>query len=140
MNFILKRANKNIEYLLERAESNGPDVFTTDMMADLVQQYRETLSKVHSDLYTFLIPFRDRGVLQKLRNIYFVLFQILPDMTSIIGKWQSLSKKEKTEGDATKVQNGKSIEEADDKETQGNRCFCILLQDIQKVLWTDLCI
>uniref|UniRef100_A0A665V0P4 URB1 ribosome biogenesis homolog n=1 Tax=Echeneis naucrates TaxID=173247 RepID=A0A665V0P4_ECHNA len=66
MNFILKKANKNIEYLLDESEWHSSDVYTADMMGDLVQQYRETLSKV------------------------------LPDMTSIVAKWQSLSKKEKT--------------------------------------------
>ena len=42
-NFFLKRASKNIEYLLEVHSS---DVYTADMMVDLVEQYRETLSKV----------------------------------------------------------------------------------------------
>uniref|UniRef100_A0A3Q3JWH8 URB1 ribosome biogenesis homolog n=1 Tax=Monopterus albus TaxID=43700 RepID=A0A3Q3JWH8_MONAL len=59
MSFILKRANKNIEYLLDKSEWHGSDVYTLDMMGELVQQYRETLSK------------------------------ILPDMTSIIAQWQS---------------------------------------------------
>lgn len=48
MNFILKRANKNIEYLLDKSECHSSDVCTPDMMGDLVQQYRETLSKVSS--------------------------------------------------------------------------------------------
>uniref|UniRef100_A0A8C9ZT80 URB1 ribosome biogenesis homolog n=1 Tax=Sander lucioperca TaxID=283035 RepID=A0A8C9ZT80_SANLU len=67
MNFILKRANRNMEYLLDESEWLSSDVYTVGMMGDLVQQYRETLSK------------------------------ILPDITSIVSKWQSLSKKEKTD-------------------------------------------
>uniref|UniRef100_A0A672FZC2 URB1 ribosome biogenesis homolog n=1 Tax=Salarias fasciatus TaxID=181472 RepID=A0A672FZC2_SALFA len=66
MTFLLKRANKNIEYLLDKSVWNSSDVYRVDMMEELAQQYRETLSK------------------------------ILPDMTSIVSKWQSLSKKEKT--------------------------------------------
>lgn len=48
LNFILKRANKNIEYLLEKSESHSSRGYTADMMGELVQQYRETLSKVMS--------------------------------------------------------------------------------------------
>lgn len=48
MNFILKRANKNIEYLLEKSEWHSSKGYTADMMGELVQQYRETLSKVMS--------------------------------------------------------------------------------------------
>ena len=48
MSFILKRANSNIEYLLEKAEWHGSDMYTHDMMGDLVQQYREILTKVSS--------------------------------------------------------------------------------------------
>uniref|UniRef100_A0A3Q4G050 URB1 ribosome biogenesis homolog n=1 Tax=Neolamprologus brichardi TaxID=32507 RepID=A0A3Q4G050_NEOBR len=65
VNFILKRASKNIEYLLDKSVWCSSDLYTAEMMEDLVQQYREMLGK------------------------------ILPDMTSIIEKWQSLSKKEK---------------------------------------------
>lgn len=48
INFILKRANKNIEYLLDKSECHNSDVYTLDVMGELVQQYRETLSKVSS--------------------------------------------------------------------------------------------
>uniref|UniRef100_A0A668T7V7 URB1 ribosome biogenesis homolog n=1 Tax=Oreochromis aureus TaxID=47969 RepID=A0A668T7V7_OREAU len=65
VNFILKRASKNIEYLLDKSVWCSSDLYTAEMMEDLVQQYREMLGK------------------------------IFPDMTSIIEKWQSLSKKEK---------------------------------------------
>ncbi|XP_063349998.1 nucleolar pre-ribosomal-associated protein 1 [Pelmatolapia mariae] len=65
VNFILKRASKNIEYLLDKSVWCSSDIYTAEMMEDLVQQYREMLGK------------------------------ILPDMTSIIEKWQALSKKEK---------------------------------------------
>uniref|UniRef100_A0A673CAF6 URB1 ribosome biogenesis homolog n=1 Tax=Sphaeramia orbicularis TaxID=375764 RepID=A0A673CAF6_9TELE len=83
MNFILKKANKNMEYLLDKSEWHSSDVFTQDMMEDLVQQYRETLSK------------------------------ILPDMTSIVSKWQSLSKKDKPETDGKKAKaegSGKQLD------------------------------
>uniref|UniRef100_A0A673CC10 URB1 ribosome biogenesis homolog n=1 Tax=Sphaeramia orbicularis TaxID=375764 RepID=A0A673CC10_9TELE len=81
MNFILKKANKNMEYLLDKSEWHSSDVFTQDMMEDLVQQYRETLSK------------------------------ILPDMTSIVSKWQSLSKKDKPETDGKKAKAEGSVDE-----------------------------
>ncbi|XP_035010769.2 nucleolar pre-ribosomal-associated protein 1 [Hippoglossus stenolepis] len=84
-NFFLKRASKNIEYLLEVHSS---DVYTADMMVDLVEQYRETLSK------------------------------ILPDMTSIVAKWQSLSKKEKTEGEDKKTKTEGSSEKTDNKKEE----------------------
>ncbi|TKS80797.1 Nucleolar pre-ribosomal-associated protein 1 URB1 ribosome biogenesis 1 -like protein [Collichthys lucidus] len=95
INFILKRANKNIEYLLDKSECHSSDVYTPDVMGELVQQYRETLSK------------------------------ILPDMTSIVAKWQSLSKKEKThveekvtktEGSAPQTDNKNEMPVADTAE------------------------
>lgn len=58
-NFILKRANKNIEYLLEKSEWHNSKGYTLDMMAELLQQYREALSKVRTrhrypvSIYTF---------------------------------------------------------------------------------------
>ncbi|XP_054454141.1 nucleolar pre-ribosomal-associated protein 1 [Anoplopoma fimbria] len=85
MNFILKRANKNVDYLLDKSEWHSSDVYTPDMMGDLVLQYRETLSK------------------------------ILPDMTSIVAKWQSLSKKEKTDGEEKKTKTEGSAEQTDNK-------------------------
>ncbi|XP_039986899.1 nucleolar pre-ribosomal-associated protein 1 [Xiphias gladius] len=85
MNFILKRANRNIEYLLDKSEGHSSDLYTLDMMGDLVQQYRETLSK------------------------------ILPDMTSIVAKWQSLSKKEKMDGEEKKAKTEGSAEQTDNK-------------------------
>ncbi|XP_042342998.1 nucleolar pre-ribosomal-associated protein 1 [Plectropomus leopardus] len=85
MSFILKRAHKNIEHLLEKSEWHDSDVYTCDMMGDLVQQYRETLSK------------------------------ILPDMTSIVAKWQSLSKKEKTDGEEKQTRTEGSAVQTDNK-------------------------
>ncbi|XP_065816652.1 nucleolar pre-ribosomal-associated protein 1 isoform X2 [Labrus bergylta] len=85
MNFILKRARTNIEYLLDKSEGLGSDVHSPDMMEDLVQQYRETLSK------------------------------ILPDMTGIVSKWQSISKKEKTDGEDKKNRTKGGAEETDNK-------------------------
>ncbi|XP_014875164.1 nucleolar pre-ribosomal-associated protein 1 [Poecilia latipinna] len=69
INFILKKANKNIEYLLDKSLLHHSNLYTVEMMEELVQQYRETLGK------------------------------ILPDMTLIISTWQSLSKKEKADGE-----------------------------------------
>ncbi|XP_059187700.1 nucleolar pre-ribosomal-associated protein 1 isoform X2 [Centropristis striata] len=85
MNFLLKRANKNMEYLLDKSEWHSSDLYTLDMMGDLVQQYRETLSR------------------------------ILPDMTSIVAKWQSLSKKEKMDGEEKKTKTEGRAEQTDDK-------------------------
>ncbi|XP_061538388.1 nucleolar pre-ribosomal-associated protein 1 [Phycodurus eques] len=69
MSFILKKAAKNVGFLVDHRS----DVYTPDTMADLVQQYTEMLSK------------------------------ILPDMTSVVSKWQSLSKKDKTDGERSKT-------------------------------------
>ncbi|XP_041796305.1 nucleolar pre-ribosomal-associated protein 1 isoform X2 [Chelmon rostratus] len=85
INFILKRANRNIEYLLDKPECHRSGVYTLDVMGELVQQYRETLSK------------------------------ILPDMTSIVAKWQSISKKEKTDDEEKKTKNEGSAAQIDDK-------------------------
>uniref|UniRef100_A0A7N6A9G1 URB1 ribosome biogenesis homolog n=1 Tax=Anabas testudineus TaxID=64144 RepID=A0A7N6A9G1_ANATE len=85
MSFILKRASKNIEYLLDKSEWQSSDVCMPDMMGNLLQQYRETLSK------------------------------ILPDMTSIVAKWQSLSKKEMTGDDKNKTKAGESAEQTENK-------------------------
>uniref|UniRef100_A0A3P9IBC3 URB1 ribosome biogenesis homolog n=1 Tax=Oryzias latipes TaxID=8090 RepID=A0A3P9IBC3_ORYLA len=72
INFVLKRTSKNIEYLLDKTVWERSDVYSAEMMEQLVQQYREALGK------------------------------ILPDMTTIISTWQSLSKKEKPEGNDNK--------------------------------------
>ncbi|XP_070685256.1 nucleolar pre-ribosomal-associated protein 1 [Pempheris klunzingeri] len=85
MNFLLKRANKNMEYLFNKSEWHGSDVYTLDMMGELVQQYRETLSK------------------------------ILPDITSIVAKWQSLSKKEKMEGEEKKTKTEGKAQQTENK-------------------------
>uniref|UniRef100_A0A8C4IF92 Nucleolar pre-ribosomal-associated protein 1 n=1 Tax=Dicentrarchus labrax TaxID=13489 RepID=A0A8C4IF92_DICLA len=85
INFILKKASKNMEYLLDKSESHSSDMYTPDMMGELVQQYRETLSK------------------------------ILPDMTSIVAQWQSLSKKEKINGEEKKTKTQGSAAQTDDK-------------------------
>ncbi|XP_035242197.1 nucleolar pre-ribosomal-associated protein 1 [Anguilla anguilla] len=72
VSFILRRAQKNMEHCLDRAVWQSSEIYTPAMMEDFVQQYREALSK------------------------------ILPDMTSIVSKWQSLTKKGKPEEGATK--------------------------------------
>uniref|UniRef100_A0A8K9Y1W5 Nucleolar pre-ribosomal-associated protein 1 C-terminal domain-containing protein n=1 Tax=Oncorhynchus mykiss TaxID=8022 RepID=A0A8K9Y1W5_ONCMY len=84
MSFLLKRAQRNMELCLDRSVWLASDLYTPATMQDFTQQYREALGKV------------------------------LPDMTSIVSKWQSLTKKEKggNEGkkegdvkeDATKVE------------------------------------
>lgn len=48
INFILKRALKNIEYLLEKSEWHYSKGYTHDMTEELLQQYREALSKVRT--------------------------------------------------------------------------------------------
>ncbi|XP_035536073.1 nucleolar pre-ribosomal-associated protein 1 [Morone saxatilis] len=85
INFILKKASKNMEYLLDKSESHSSDMYTPDMVGELVQQYRETLSK------------------------------ILPDMTSIVAQWQSLSKKEKINGEEKKTKTQGSAAQTDEK-------------------------
>ncbi|XP_037386903.1 nucleolar pre-ribosomal-associated protein 1 isoform X1 [Pygocentrus nattereri] len=67
--FILRRAQKNIEYSLKRPVWDGSDSHSPTSMEEFVQLYREALSKV------------------------------LPDVISIVSMWQSLSKKEKEEGE-----------------------------------------
>lgn len=49
INFILKRANENIEYLLDKSEWLSSKGYARDTMGDLVQQYREIFSKVRSE-------------------------------------------------------------------------------------------
>lgn len=48
MNFILKKANRNMEYLLDKSVWCRSDVYSVHTMEDLLQQYRETLGKVSS--------------------------------------------------------------------------------------------
>ncbi|KAJ0022339.1 hypothetical protein NQD34_009829 [Periophthalmus magnuspinnatus] len=87
MNFILKRAHWNLVKLQERAVCNSADMLSADNMANPIQLYRESLSK------------------------------ILPDMMTIVGKWQALSKKEKVASDATKPEK-EEIKDAGEKEGQ----------------------
>lgn len=47
MNFILKRATQNIEQLMEKSERHSLQGYTPDSVGELVQRYRETLSKVN---------------------------------------------------------------------------------------------
>ncbi|KAG5837485.1 hypothetical protein ANANG_G00239760 [Anguilla anguilla] len=82
VSFILRRAQKNMEHCLDRAVWQSSEIYTPAMMEDFVQQYREALSK------------------------------ILPDMTSIVSKWQSLTKKGKPEEGATKGKEGSGQEKA----------------------------
>uniref|UniRef100_A0A667Y0W1 URB1 ribosome biogenesis homolog n=1 Tax=Myripristis murdjan TaxID=586833 RepID=A0A667Y0W1_9TELE len=95
--FILKRAQKNMEYLLDKSVWLRSDVYSPDMMEDLVQQYRETLSK------------------------------ILPDMTGIVAKWQSLSKKDKTEAEENKEKKENNSEKDAKMEGHGNNSSEIIL-------------
>ncbi|KAM8854605.1 nucleolar pre-ribosomal-associated protein 1 isoform 2-T2 [Synchiropus picturatus] len=75
LNFILKRADKNVEYLLSKSESANSASCSRDAVMELAQQYREMLSKV------------------------------LPDTTIIVALWQSLSKQENADsGRKTKSQ------------------------------------
>ncbi|KAJ3591352.1 hypothetical protein NHX12_009297, partial [Muraenolepis orangiensis] len=67
MSFILRRAEKNVDFLLDRTMWQSSEVYSLDTMEPLLQQYRETISK------------------------------ILPDMTNIVSNWQSLSKREELE-------------------------------------------
>uniref|UniRef100_A0A8C2ZS25 URB1 ribosome biogenesis homolog n=1 Tax=Cyclopterus lumpus TaxID=8103 RepID=A0A8C2ZS25_CYCLU len=107
LNFILKRASMNMEYLLDKSQWHSSDVYTLDMMVDLVLQYRETLSK------------------------------ILPNITSIVAKWQLLSKKEKTDGEGKKTNSEGSAEQTDNKTAEVILLKTLILQVIclyQKVV------
>ena len=46
MSFVLRRAQKNIDFLLDPALWGSSEAYTLDNMEPLVQQYRETVSKV----------------------------------------------------------------------------------------------
>lgn len=48
-----------------------------------------------------------------LINAYF--FQILPDITSVIAKWQSLSKKENMNNEEKNAPTERSVKETDEK-------------------------
>ena len=50
MSFILRRAQKNMDFLLDQALWQSSEVYTMDTMGPLVQQYRETISKVAASL------------------------------------------------------------------------------------------
>lgn len=54
--FVLKKADKNIEFLLEKSGFRGSDLYSADVMAELVQQYRETLSKVRAFESAIWVP------------------------------------------------------------------------------------
>ncbi|XP_040030484.2 nucleolar pre-ribosomal-associated protein 1 isoform X2 [Gasterosteus aculeatus] len=100
MHFILKRANKNMEYLMKESEWHSSDVYTLDMMEDLVLRYRETLSK------------------------------ILPDTTALVSKWQLLSKKEKTEDEESKTKTEGGVEQKDNKVPVPETAEVILLKTL----------
>ncbi|KAM4742564.1 nucleolar pre-ribosomal-associated protein 1 [Anableps anableps] len=95
INFVLKKANKNMEHLLDKSVWHKSDLYTVETIEELVQQYRETLGK------------------------------ILPDMTLIISTWQSLSKKEKLDGDDKK---SKSEELMDNKNELPEKTEVIVLK------------
>ncbi|KAG7471205.1 hypothetical protein MATL_G00121940 [Megalops atlanticus] len=84
VSFILKRAQKNMEHCLDKSVWQSSEIYSPDMMEDFVQQYREALSK------------------------------ILPDMTSIVSKWQSLMKKGKGEDS--------SVKRTEEGSSQGEPC------------------
>ncbi|KAL0972733.1 hypothetical protein UPYG_G00194060 [Umbra pygmaea] len=75
MLFFLKRAQSNVEFCLNHSVWMSSDVYTPASMEEFVQLYGEALSKV------------------------------LPDMTCIVSKWQSLNK-EKVEDDGKKTKGG----------------------------------
>lgn len=81
---------------MEKSERHSLQGYTPDSVGELVQQYRETLSKVS------LVWENSSGSNVLLDRSTFSLLtpcQVLPDLTSIIAKWQSISKKEKATGE-----------------------------------------
>ncbi|XP_036418285.1 nucleolar pre-ribosomal-associated protein 1 isoform X2 [Colossoma macropomum] len=90
--FILRRAQKNIEHSLKRPAWDGLDTYSPTSMEEFVQLYREALSK------------------------------ILPDVISIVSMWQSLSKKEKEEGEeSTGAAGSKAQDEVKTEEYAGEQ-------------------
>ncbi|CAL8363906.1 unnamed protein product [Merluccius merluccius] len=83
--FVLRRAQRNLDFLLDRAAWPSPEVYGADAMEPLVQQYRESVSK------------------------------ILPDMTSIVSNWQSLSKREELEEKVNRDRKGPDTKTPADK-------------------------
>ncbi|KAJ8256698.1 hypothetical protein COCON_G00188500 [Conger conger] len=81
VSFLLRRAHRNMEHCLDGALWRSSEIYTPAMMEDFVQLHREALSK------------------------------ILPDMTSIVSKWQSLMKKGKPEDGGKKGKEGGSTQE-----------------------------
>uniref|UniRef100_W5KYL7 URB1 ribosome biogenesis homolog n=1 Tax=Astyanax mexicanus TaxID=7994 RepID=W5KYL7_ASTMX len=88
--FILRRAEKNMEYSLKTPVLNCLDTSTPTTMEEFVQLYRESLSK------------------------------ILPDVTSIVSVWQSLSKTEKEESEVISGATGLKAGKEDKVEDYGN--------------------
>ena len=65
----------------------------------------------------------EQTIQEKLNRLKLSLFQILPDMTSIVSNWQSLSKKEELEEKLNKDKKGKTPKTPEDKtapESLGN--------------------
>ncbi|XP_062314220.1 nucleolar pre-ribosomal-associated protein 1 isoform X1 [Osmerus eperlanus] len=89
VSFVLKRAHKNIQYCLDKTVWETSDIYTPAIMDDFVQLYKEALSK------------------------------ILPDMTSIVSKWQSLTKKEKDECEPQKEKKENTSKDKHTQETAG---------------------
>lgn len=52
--FILKRAQKNIEYCLDRTVWETSDIYSPTMMEEFVQLYREALSKILPDIVSIV--------------------------------------------------------------------------------------
>ncbi|KAI4893107.1 hypothetical protein NFI96_020631 [Prochilodus magdalenae] len=84
--FILRRAQKNIEYSLKKPVWDSTDTSSPTAMEEFVQLYRGALSK------------------------------ILPDVMSIVSMWQSLSTKEKEGGDEDTGEIAKAREEVKPEE------------------------
>lgn len=78
-NFILKRANRNIEYLLEKSKWHSSKGYTPGMMEELLQQYREALSKVRtSNCYPVSIyAFHHSCLLMYLNLVIFFRFCLI---------------------------------------------------------------
>ncbi|KAG7272312.1 hypothetical protein CRUP_011237 [Coryphaenoides rupestris] len=85
MSFVLRKAQRNLDFLLDQDMWRSSEVYSLDAMEPLVQQYRETISKV------------------------------LPDMTAIVSNWQSLSKKEDLEHKISEERKGKNTRSTGEK-------------------------
>lgn len=107
---------------MEKSERHSLQGYTPDSIGELVQQYRETLSKV-SSASSEKIMFCHHVIMfcQTIQPFSsHTPYQVLPDLTSIIAKWQTISKKEKATGEEKQSKAEETVTQtAEDSENPG---------------------